>query len=58
MDMHKMAKEIGLFLTAINLVEVMGSPDVQDKIGASMPLPAPDTPESAKLKINNKKIIR
>lgn len=42
MDMHKTAKEIGLFLTAINLVEVMNSPDVQDKVGASMPLPDPD----------------
>ena len=39
MDMHRTAKEIGLFLTAINLVAVMDSPDVQDKVGASMPLP-------------------
>ena len=35
MDMHRTAKEIGLFLTAINLVAVMDSPDVQDKVGAS-----------------------
>lgn len=43
MDMHKTVKEIGLFLTAINLVAVMNSPDVQDKVGASMPLPDFDT---------------
>ena len=43
MDMHRTAKEIGLFLTAINLVAVMDSPDVQDKVGASMPLPDSDT---------------
>lgn len=43
MDMHKTAKEIGLFLTAINLATVMNSPDVQDKVGASMPLPDSDT---------------
>lgn len=34
MDMHRTAKEIGLFLTAINLVAVMDSPDVQDKVAA------------------------
>lgn len=43
MDMHRTAKEIGLFFTAINLVAVMDSPDVQDKVGASMPLPDSDT---------------
>ena len=43
MDMHRTAKEIGLFLTAINLVAVIDSPDVQDKVGASMPLPDSDT---------------
>ena len=43
MDMHRTAQEIGLFLTAINLVAVMNSPDVQDKVGASMPLPDSDT---------------
>lgn len=43
MDMHKTAKEIGLFLTAINLVAVMNSLDVQEKVGASMPLPDSDT---------------
>ena len=39
MDLQKTAKEIGLFLTAKNLAEVIDSPDVQDKVGASMPLP-------------------
>lgn len=34
MDMHRTAKEIGLFFTAINLVAVMDSPDVQDKVWA------------------------
>ena len=45
MDMHRTAKEIGLFLTAINLVAVMDSPDVQDKVGASMPLPGSNIEE-------------
>ena len=45
MDMHRTAKEIGLFLTAINLVEVMDSPEVQNKVGVSMPLPDSDIEE-------------
>lgn len=45
MDMQKTAREIGLFLSAINLAEVLNSSDVQDKVGASMPLPDPDTAE-------------
>lgn len=43
MNIQKTAKEIGLFLTANNLAEVADSPDVQDKVGASMPLPDSDT---------------
>ena len=43
MDMQKTAREIGLFLSAINLSEVLNSPDVQDKVGASMPIPNSDT---------------
>lgn len=39
MDMQKTAKEIGLFETAVNLVAVCDSSDVQAKVGASMPLP-------------------
>lgn len=39
MDLQRTGKEIGLFLTAINLIDVMDSPDVQEKVGASMPLP-------------------
>lgn len=42
MDVQKTAREIGLYLTAINLASVSESPDVQDKVGASMPLPDPD----------------
>ena len=34
-----------MFLTAINLVAVMDSPDVQDKVGASMPLPGSNIEE-------------
>lgn len=39
MDMQKTAREIGLFETAVNLVAVCDSSDVQTKVGASMPLP-------------------
>lgn len=39
MDMQKTAREIGLFETAVNLVAVCDSSDVQAKVGASMPLP-------------------
>lgn len=39
MDMQKTAREIGLFETAVNLVAVCNSSDVQAKVGASMPLP-------------------
>ena len=39
MDMQKTAREIGLFETAVNLVSVCDSSDVQEKVGASMPLP-------------------
>ena len=39
MDMQKTAREIGLFETAVNLVAVCNSNDVQAKVGASMPLP-------------------
>lgn len=39
MDMQKTAREIGLFETALNLVSVCDSSDVQAKVGASMPLP-------------------
>ena len=45
MDMQKTAREIGPFLTAINLSLVLNSSDVQDKVGASMPLPASDIAE-------------
>lgn len=50
MDILKTAKEIGLFFTAKNLAEVVYSPDVQDKVGASMPLPTPGS-ESNVMKI-------
>lgn len=43
MDIQKTAKEIGLFLMANNLAEVADSTDVQDKVGASMPLPNPNS---------------
>ena len=39
MDMQKTAREIGLFETAVNLVAVCSSSDVQSKVGASLPLP-------------------
>lgn len=39
MDMCKMAREIGLFETAVNLAKVSNSADVIQKAGASMPLP-------------------
>lgn len=39
MDMQKTAREIGLFETAVNLVAVCDSNDVQAKVGDSMPLP-------------------
>lgn len=45
MDLQRIGKEIGLFLTAINLVAVMDSPAVQDKVGVSMPLPDSNTEE-------------
>lgn len=45
MDLQRTGKEIGLFLTAINLVAVMDSAEVQDKVGASMPLPDSNTKE-------------
>ena len=43
MDMQKTAREIGLFETAVNLVAVCDSSDVQTKVGASMPLPDANT---------------
>lgn len=42
MDMQRIAKEIGLFETAINLAKVRGSTDVIQKVGASIPLPDDD----------------
>ena len=39
MDMQKIAREIGLFETAVNLVSVCDSIDVREKIGDSLPLP-------------------
>ena len=39
MDMQKIAKEIGLFETAINVARVKKSADVVQKVGAAMPLP-------------------
>ncbi len=39
MDMQRTAREIGLLETAVNLVSVYDSSDVQAKVGASMPLP-------------------
>lgn len=42
MDVKKIAREIGLFETAINLAMVSSSNDVIRKVGASMPLPADD----------------
>ena len=39
MDMQKIAREIGLFETGINLSKVCQSGDVTQKVGASMPLP-------------------
>lgn len=41
MDLQRTAKEIGLFLMSNNLSEVADSLDVQNKVGASMPLPNP-----------------
>lgn len=42
MDMQKIAREIGLFETGINLSKVCNSTDVIQKVGASMPLPDED----------------
>lgn len=42
MDMRRIAREIGLFETAINLAKVRGSTDIIQKVGASMPLPDDD----------------
>lgn len=39
MDMRKIAREIGLFETAVNLAKVRNSTEVIQKVGASMPLP-------------------
>lgn len=39
MDMQKIAREIGLFETGINLSKVCNSTNVIQKVGASMPLP-------------------
>lgn len=39
MDMLKTVREIGFFETGFNLVEVLGSADVQKKAGEVMPLP-------------------
>ena len=42
MDMQKIAREIGLFETGINLSKVCNSTNVIQKVGASMPLPDED----------------
>lgn len=42
MDMHKTAREIGLFETSINLARACDSTDVIHKVGDSMPLPDKD----------------
>lgn len=42
MDMQKIAREIGLFETGINLSKVCNSTDILQKIGTSMPLPPED----------------
>ena len=39
MNIPKTAREIGLFEAAMNLAKVIGSADVIQKVGASMPLP-------------------
>lgn len=42
MDVQKIAREIGLFETALNLVKVSNNNDVMLKVGAFMPLPGID----------------
>ena len=39
MDMRKIAREIGLLETAVNLAKVSNNTEVLQKVGASMPLP-------------------
>ncbi len=39
MDIQKTVREIGFFETGINLAEVLESKDIQEKVGAVMPLP-------------------
>lgn len=48
MNMQKIAREIGLFETAINLSKVCSSSDVSQKVGASMPLPDENIAEKVK----------
>lgn len=45
MDMRKTVREIGLFETAVNLVQVRDSADVMQEVGDSMPLPNADIEE-------------
>lgn len=47
MDMLKTVREIGFFETGYNLVEVLGSKDVQVKAGEVMPLPDKTLPENS-----------
>lgn len=47
MDAQKIAREIGLIETAVNIAAVRDSRDVVDQVGASMPLPAPNIREDA-----------
>ena len=42
MDIKKTVREIGLFETAVNLVQVRDSEDVIRKIGTSIPMPDPN----------------
>lgn len=46
MDMLKTVREIGFFENGCNLAEVIGSEDVQAKVGDVMPLPMPELTES------------
>ena len=46
MDMLKTIREIGFFETGCNLGEVIGSKNVQAKVGGVMPLPEPELAQS------------